>query len=505
MLQRALISVSDKTNLEPFAKELAGLGIQLLSTGGTAQTLKDAGIPVQDVSDYTGFPEIMDGRVKTLHPKVHGGILGRRGTDDTVMKQQGILPIDLVVVNLYPFQQNNTLKNIDIGGPTMIRAAAKNYADVTIVVDPADYEMIIKELKAEKQIHKNIRFKLAAKAFAHTAQYDAAISNFFEAQQTTPHELPKHISLQFQQVESLRYGENPHQAAGLYKINANAFGFSGMQQHQGKPLSYNNLADADAAVACIREFPNQAACAIIKHANPCGVATANNLLTAYEKAFACDTTSAFGGIIAFNQPLDVATAEKIIENQFVEVIIAPSVDDNALRALIARPNVRVLSYPLHTQHMQWQLHSIDGGMLIQAPDRGMASRADMRVVTEHKPDEQTWNDLIFALHVVKHVKSNAIVYAKEGQTLGIGPGQTARVTSSAIGIMKADEAGFSLQGAVMASDAFFPFRDSIDNAAKTGIKAIIQPGGSKRDDEVVQAANEHGLIMVFTNMRHFKH
>ncbi len=505
MLQRALISVSDKTNIIPFAEQLAAMGIEILSTGGTAKVLADAGVKVIDVSDYTGFPEIMAGRVKTLHPKVHGGILARRGTDEAVMREHGIQAIDLVVVNLYPFQQNNSIENIDIGGPTMVRAAAKNHADVAIVVDPYDYDKIIKELKAEKQLNKKMRHELAAKAFAHTAQYDAAISNYFASQLSDKEQLPSTVSLQLQRVQNLRYGENPHQAAGLYKLNGQAFGFTHMQQHQGKPLSYNNLADANAAVACIREFPDVAGCVIIKHANPCGVATASTLLEAYEKAFACDTTSAFGGIIAVNKKLDAATAEAIVAKQFVEVIIAPDIADDALRLLAARPNVRVLSYPLHEQRKQLQMHCIDGGVLLQEPDLSMVQQADMRVVTQAQADDKTWQDLLFTLRVVKHVKSNAIVYAKNGQTLGIGPGQTARVTSSEIGIIKAQAADLSLQGAVMASDAFFPFRDSVDAAAKTGIKAIIQPGGSKRDDEVIQAADEHGLIMVLTGMRHFKH
>jgi phosphoribosylaminoimidazolecarboxamide formyltransferase/IMP cyclohydrolase len=505
MLQRALISVSDKTNIVDFAKQLASLGVEILSTGGTAKTLADAGIKVTEVSDYTGFPEIMAGRVKTLHPKVHGGILARRGTDEPVMREHGIQPIDLVVVNLYPFQKQNSIENIDIGGPTMVRAAAKNYADVVIAVDPFDYDKIIKELKAEKQINKQMRLELAAKAFAHTAQYDAAISNYFAAQTKAEEGLPETVSIQLKRVQNLRYGENPHQAAGLYKVNGQAFGFTHMQQHQGKPLSYNNLADANAAVACIREFPEQAACVIVKHANPCGVAVADTLAEAYRKAFACDTTSAFGGIIALNQKLDAKTAETIVAEQFVELIIAPDVADEALRILVARPNVRVLSYDLSKQTQQLQMHCIDGGVLLQEPDAQMATKDSLRVVSKAQADEQVLHDLLFAMRVVKHVKSNAIVYAKNGQTLGIGPGQTARVTSSEVGIIKAGAAGLTLKDAVMASDAFFPFRDSIDAAAKTGIKAIIQPGGSKRDEEVIQAADEHGIIMVFTGMRHFKH
>jgi phosphoribosylaminoimidazolecarboxamide formyltransferase / IMP cyclohydrolase len=511
----ALISVSDKTNLIPFARFLHERGIGLLSTGGTATALKAAGIPVTEVADHTGFPEIMDGRVKTLHPKIHGGILGRRGEDDAVMEAQGIAPIDLVIVNLYPFQETvkqpgctlaKAIENIDVGGPTMIRAAAKNHKHVVVVVDPQDYEGLQQALESQGAISLDMAAQLATKAFGHTAEYDAAISLYLQSQYTpTEDHLPATLQLSWHKVDSLRYGENPHQGAALYAINGQREGFTDMQQHQGKPLSYNNLADADAAVRCLREFTQHPACVIVKHANPCGVAQADSIEQAYQWAYETDSTSAFGGIIAFNRPLDEVTARRIIEQQFVEVIIAPSIDERAFLHLANKPNVRVLSFPIHEVSLGLQMHSLMGGVLVQTPDLTMVDQAAMRVATTRQPTEDEWQDMLFALRVVKHVKSNAIVYAKNGQTLGVGAGQTSRVASSQIAVWKAADAGLSLTGSVMASDAFFPFRDSIDAAAQAGIRAIIQPGGSMRDDEVIAAANEHGIAMVLTGVRHFKH
>lgn len=512
---RALLSVSDKSGLIPFARFLHERGVVLLSTGGTAAALKDAGIPVTEVADYTGFPEIMEGRVKTLHPKVHGGILGRRGTDEAVMKAQGIEAIDLVVVNLYPFQATiqkpgctleQAIENIDIGGPAMIRAAAKNHRDVTVVVDPTDYDDLMDALNSTGSIPNEMANKLAAKAFAHTAQYDAAIADYLGKQYApTEDGLPDSLQIPLTKVQSLRYGENPHQSAALYALNQTRAGFTDMRFHQGKALSYNNLADADAAVRCLREFKLHPSCVIVKHANPCGVAQAETLEQAYALAYATDPTSAFGGIIALNRPLDEATARRIVEQQFVEVIIAPEVEERALIHLAKKPNVRVISFPLMDMNLDLQLHSLLGGVLVQTPDEMMVQEPQMRIVTQRQPSQTQWQDLLFALRVVKHVKSNAIVYAKHGQTVGVGAGQTSRVASSRIAVWKAEEANLDLKDSVMASDAFFPFRDSVDAAAQAGISAIIQPGGSMRDDEVIAAANEHGIAMVMTGIRHFKH
>lgn len=510
--RRALISVSDKTDLIPFAQALAAQGIEILSTGGTASALKAVGIPVIEVADYTGFSEIMDGRVKTLHPKIHGGILGRRGEDDAVMQAQGIGPIDLVVVNLYPFESTiqkpgctlaEAIENIDIGGPAMIRAAAKNHQHVAVVVDPKDYPRVQASLGS---ISHALAAELATKAFGHTASYDSAISMYLQSQYTpTQDKLPDLIQNSMVKIETLRYGENPHQAAGLYAFGKTREGFTAMKQFQGKPLSYNNLADADAAVRCMREFTHKPGCVIVKHANPCGVAEADTIEQAYELAYAADPTSAFGGIIAFNRPLDEKTARRIIEQQFVEVIIAPSIDERALPHLEKKQNVRVLSFPITEVEPGLEFHSLMGGILIQTPDLTMVDQSEMRVVTARQPTQAEWADMLFAVRVVKHVKSNAIVYAKNGQTLGVGAGQTSRVASSQIAVWKAADVNLSLTGSVMASDAFFPFRDSIDAAAKAGISAIIQPGGSMRDDEVIAAANEHGIAMVMTGVRHFKH
>jgi len=512
--QRALISVSDKSGIVPFAQALHAQGIEILSTGGTAKAIADAGIQVTDVSSHTGFPGIMDGRVKTLHPKVHGGILGRRGTDEAIMAEHDIAAIDLVVVNLYPFQQTiakpdcsfeQAVEQIDIGGPAMLRAAAKNHASVAVIVDPADYDNVIDAIQNKQGIDSNLAKQLATKAFTHTAQYDAAISQYLLQQTQSHDDLPKAITLQLKQTQTMRYGENQHQQAGLYTLNNAQAGFTQMRQYQGKPLSYNNLADADAAVSCVREFKDKPACVIVKHANPCGVAQAESLEKAYEQAYATDPSSAFGGIIAFNQVLDEKTARRIVEQQFVEVIIAPEIDERALIHFTNKPNIRVLSFPLFDIQPGLALHAIAGGVLVQTPDLTMVERDAMKVATEREPSEQEWTDLLFAMRVVKHVKSNAIVYAKNYQTIGIGAGQTSRVASSQIAVWKASDAGLGLFDSVMASDAFFPFRDSIDAAAKAGIRAIIQPGGSKRDDEVIQAANAHDMAMVLTGMRHFKH
>lgn len=510
--QRALISVSNKTGLLPFAQALTERGVELYSTGGTAEALKAAHIPVIEVSDVTHFPEMMGGRLKTLHPTIHGGILGRRGTDDVVMREHHIAPIDLVVVNLYPFQATvakgadlaTCIENIDIGGPAMLRSAAKNHHDVTVIVDPYDYTTLMGQIMAGG-ITQEQRFAYAAKAFAHTAQYDSAISNYFQEQITPAEALPAILSLQLNQVQGLRYGENPHQRAGLYTINQQRAGFTDMIMHQGKPLSFNNLNDAQAALSCLRDFGSDPTCVIIKHANPCGIAQSDTLIHAYEKAYACDPSSAFGGIIAVNQTVDESLAKRIVEQQFMEVMIAPQFDSKALAVFQTKPNIRVLSYPMTAQDSSLILKCIDGGVLVQDPDMARITETALSCVTTRQPTPAELQDLIFAWRVVKHVKSNAIVYAKNGQTLGIGAGQSSRVASSQIAVWKAAAAHLSLTEAAMASDAFFPFRDSIDAAQDAGITAIIQPGGSMRDDEVIAAANHHGMTMVFTGIRHFNH
>ncbi|HEX5340520.1 MAG TPA: bifunctional phosphoribosylaminoimidazolecarboxamide formyltransferase/IMP cyclohydrolase [Gammaproteobacteria bacterium] len=516
-IRRALLSVSDKSGLLDFARTLHELKVELLSTGGTAQLLRDAGIPVTEVSAHTGFPEIMAGRVKTLHPKIHGGLLGRRGQDDAVMHEHGIAPIDLLVVNLYPFEATvarpdcsfeDAIENIDIGGPAMLRAAAKNHAYVAVVVDPADYTELGAELRAQDEISAVTRYSLASKAFAHTAAYDGAIANYLSAR--SPHgkvsAFPEFYSAQFHKQAELRYGENPHQHAALYVERGDLDGtLAGARQLQGKELSYNNLADADAALACVRAF-DAPACVIVKHANPCGVALGADLLHAYEYAYATDTSSAFGGIIAFNRALDAATAAKIIANQFVEVILAPEITADALKVLSAKPNVRALvTGAFSTATAAFDYKRISGGLLLQDADHGRVTRADLKVVTRKQPSEQQFVDLLFAWSVVKYVKSNAIVYAKDNRTLGIGAGQPSRIMSAKIAVLKAEEAKLDVRGSVMASDAFFPFRDSVGAAATAGISAIIQPGGSMRDAEVIAAADEHGIAMVFTGMRHFRH
>lgn len=515
-ITRALISVSDKTGIIDFSKALSDLGIELLSTGGTAKTLAENNIPVTEVSDYTGFPEMMDGRVKTLHPKVHGGILGRRGIDDTVMADNGIKPIDMVVVNLYPFEQTisnpncdfeTAIENIDIGGPTMIRAAAKNHADVAIVVDPNDYAATIAELKnTVNALSAQTRFKLALKSFEHTARYDTAIATYLGNLSGT--QFPETLNLQFYRSQTMRYGENPHQNAAFYREKAPASGtIAAARQLQGKELSYNNIADADAALECVKSFNAKPTCVIVKHANPCGVAEADNLLGAYDKAYATDPTSAFGGIIAFNQTLDAETATEIIKRQFVEVIIAPSLTPEAQTVLSEKQNIRVLECGVWTAKPDpsFDYKRVAGGLLVQDKDLGEVDPADIKVVTKREPTEQEFADLLFAWKVGKFVKSNAIVYCKNGQTIGVGAGQMSRVYSAKIAGIKAADEGLEVPGSALASDAFFPFRDGIDAAAEAGITAIIQPGGSVRDNEVIAAADQHNIAMVFTGMRHFRH
>lgn len=513
---RALVSVSDKSGIVDFCQKLHQLGIEILSTGGTAKTLADNNIPATEVSDYTGFPEMMDGRVKTLHPKVHGGILARRGIDDAVMAANGINPIDIVVVNLYPFEQtvanpdcdlDTAIENIDIGGPTMIRAAAKNHADVAIIVDPADYSSIITELKNNNTgLTKQTRFNLALKSFEHTARYDTAIATYLG--NINGAQFPETLNLQFYRNQTMRYGENPHQNAAFYREKTPAGGtIAAARQLQGKELSYNNIADADAALECVKSFDGQPTCVIVKHANPCGVAQADSLFSAYDKAYETDPTSAFGGIIAFNRELDEQTAAEIVKRQFVEVIIAPSISAAAQSVLVEKQNVRVLESGRWDKVNQTSLDfkRVAGGLLVQDKDIGEISASDIKVVSKRAPTEQEMADLLFAWKVAKFVKSNAIVYCKNGQTVGVGAGQMSRVYSARIAGIKAADAGLDVPGSAMASDAFFPFRDGIDSAAEAGITAVIQPGGSMRDNEVIAAADEHNIAMVFTGMRHFRH
>jgi len=516
-IQRALLSVSDKTGIVEFAQALVAQGVELLSTGGTCKLLAQNGVPVIEVSDHTGFPEMMDGRVKTLHPKIHGGILGRRGTDDAVMAQHGITPIDLIVVNLYPFEQTvakpdctleDAVENIDIGGPTMLRAAAKNHKDVTVVIDAADYATVLNEMQQTGGATTHAtRFSLAIKVYEHTARYDGAIANYFGrltgAEKT---EFPRTINLQYKKVQEMRYGENPHQKAAFYTEHTPEAGnVASARQLQGKELSYNNIADTDAALECVKQFPEGPACVIVKHANPCGVAIGGNLLEAYERAYQTDPESAFGGIIAFNGELDGDTAKVIVERQFVEVIIAPRVSAAAVEAVAAKKNVRLLEcgqWPA-TAAQRLDFKRVTGGLLLQ--DADLLLSGDIKVVSKRQPTAQEMEDLLFAWRVAKYVKSNAIVYGKGQMTIGVGAGQMSRVNSARIAGIKAEHAGLEVQGSVMASDAFFPFRDGIDSAAKAGIAAVIQPGGSMRDEEVIAAADEHGMAMVFTGMRHFRH
>ncbi|MCX7108297.1 MAG: bifunctional phosphoribosylaminoimidazolecarboxamide formyltransferase/IMP cyclohydrolase [Methylococcales bacterium] len=515
-ITRALISVSDKSGIVEFCQELSQLGIEILSTGGTAKTLAEHKIPVIEVSDYTGFPEMMDGRVKTLHPKVHGGILGRRGIDDEIMAKNGISPIDMVVVNLYPFEQTvanpncdleTAIENIDIGGPTMIRAAAKNHADVAIIVHPTDYAETIAELKKSNNcLSDTTRFNLALKSFEHTARYDTAIATYLG--NINGIQFPETLNLQFYHNQTMRYGENPHQNAAFYREKSPASGtIAAARQLQGKELSYNNIADADAALECVKSFKDKPTCVIVKHANPCGVAEADDILTAYNKAYATDPTSAFGGIIAFNQELDEQTAAEIIKRQFVEVIIAPSISSAAQTVLAEKQNIRVLECGVWglVNQASFDFKRIAGGLLVQDKDLGEISSNDIKVVSQRTPTKQELADLLFAWKVAKFVKSNAIVYCKNGQTIGVGAGQMSRVYSAKIAGIKAADEGLIVPGSAMASDAFFPFRDGIDAAAEAGITAIIQPGGSMRDNEVIAAADEHNIAMVFSGMRHFRH
>lgn len=521
-ITRALISVSDKNGIVEFAQTLhSEFNIEILSTGGTAKLLADNNIPVTEVSDYTGFPEMMDGRVKTLHPKIHGGLLGRRGTDEAVMQEHDIPPIDLVIVNLYPFEQatadpdcslENAIENIDIGGPTMLRAAAKNNKDVTVIVNAADYETVLNEMRSSKgEVSSETNFDLAIKVYEHTANYDGNIANYFgklvtNKPQAHP-DFPRTFNAQFNLVQGMRYGENPHQNAAFYiEAKPAEACIATATQVQGKELSYNNIGDTDAALECVKQF-TQPACVIVKHANPCGVAVADDQFTAYDRAYATDPTSAFGGIIAFNTPLDAKTASAIIERQFVEVIIAPSILADALPILATKKNVRVLEcgqWPA-TRIAGIDYKRVNGGLLVQDRDLGMVSEADLKVVTKRAPSTQELQDLLFAWKIAKFVKSNAIVYCKNNMTIGVGAGQMSRVYSAKIAAIKAADANLEVKGSVMASDAFFPFRDGLDQAAEVGITAVIQPGGSMRDDEVIQAADENNIAMVFTGMRHFRH
>jgi phosphoribosylaminoimidazolecarboxamide formyltransferase/IMP cyclohydrolase len=516
-IRRALLSVSDKTGLAEFAAGLARHGIEILSTGGTARVLTNHGLEVREVAAYTGFPEIMDGRVKTLHPRVHGGLLGRRGVDDPVMRQHGIAPIDLLVVNLYPFAATvarpdcthaEAIENIDVGGPAMLRAAAKNHADVTVAVDPADYATILAELDASGATSIDTRSRLAAKAFAHTAAYDTMVANYLMRQEQLPVErFPSSLPLVFERISELRYGENPHQRAAFYRsLPPRASTVAAAQVLQGKELSYNNIADADTAIECVRQF-HEAACVIVKHANPCGVALATHLLDAYDRAYRTDPTSAFGGIIACNRALDVDTARAIVERQFAEVIAAPSVTQAARAAFAAKPNLRVLALGELRDDVgdDYELRSVGGGLLVQDRDAGRVGPHELKVVSRRQPSAQELADLLFAWRVAKFVKSNAIVFARDGMTIGVGAGQMSRVYSTRVAALKAADEKLEVRGAVMASDAFFPFRDGIDAAAQHGIAAVIQPGGSQRDAEVIAAADAHGMAMVFTGIRHFRH
>ena len=520
-IRRALVSVSDKAGVAEFARTLAARGIHLLSTGGTATLLEKSGVAVTEVAKHTGFPEIMDGRVKTLHPKIHGGLLGRRGLDDAVMLMHGIDPIDLLVVNLYPFAATiaradasfeDAIEQIDVGGPAMLRAAAKNHHGVAVVVDPGDYRAVLDELACNAgQLSADLRLRLAAKAFRHTADYDARVASYLErhagGQRLAHVELPTILTLALPKRFDLRYGENPQQRGALYADPTTTEASIGRaEQLQGKELSFNNLADADTALECVRRFA-EPACVIVKHANPCGAAIAESLQVAYEHAYRTDPTSAYGGIIAFNRRLDAATATAIAERQFVEVIVAPTVAQDVQAALKGKENLRLLVAGElgEAQTQRTEYRSINGGLLAQSADLGYEPATEFRVVSKRSPTAAELRDLVFAWRVAHFVKSNAIVFARDGATVGIGAGQMSRVVSSRIAALKAADAGLKIAGAVAASDAFFPFRDGIDVAAEHGIAAVIQPGGSKRDDEVIAAANEHGMAMVFTGVRHFRH
>jgi phosphoribosylaminoimidazolecarboxamide formyltransferase/IMP cyclohydrolase len=516
-VSRALLSVSDKSGIVEFARALAALGVQILSTGGTAKLLEKEGIAVTEVSAYTGFPEMLDGRVKTLHPKIHAGLLARR--DDpghlAALRSAGIPPIDLLVVNLYPFQAavadpdcsfEDAIENIDIGGPALLRAAAKNHAGVGVVVDPADYARVLEEMRSSGGISDATRFALAKKVFAHTAAYDGAIANYLTSLDAgrRRREYPDVLSLQFARLQDLRYGENPHQSAAFYRDERPVAGsLATCRQLQGKELSYNNIADADAAWECVKSF-TEPACVIVKHANPCGVATGASLAAAYEKAFKTDPVSAFGGILAFNRALDRATAEAA-SKQFAEVIIAPRVEPEAQEVFAKKANVRVLEVPLSHDVQAHDYKRVGGGLLVQTTDAKAVRRDELKVVTKKQPTESQWSDLLFAWRVAKFVRSNAIVFCRDGMTLGVGAGQMSRVDSSRVAAMKAQAAKLPLAGSVVASDAFFPFRDGLDVVAEAGATAVIQPGGSVRDDVVIAAADERGVTMVFTGVRHFRH
>jgi len=515
-IKRALLSVSDKTGIVELAQFLIDKEVTLLSTGGTAKLLKENGIPVTEVADYTGFPEMMDGRVKTLHPKIHGGLLGRRQQDSAVMQQHNIEPIDLLVVNLYPFAKTiaqpdctleQAVEQIDIGGPAMIRSAAKNHTDVIVMVDPDDYQAFIQEYAAHLDCLLSMCQAYAAKAFAHTALYDATIANYLQQKINTSVTLPTLYITVNQKLHDLRYGENPHQRAALYREMDTTYPcLVNAKQHQGKELSFNNLVDADTAWTCVQQFTNTT-CVIVKHANPCGVASADTLEESYQRAYATDPTSAFGGIIAFNQPVDEKTAKKIVNQQFLELIIAPAFSHEALVVLANKPAVRVLSLGHRDENALpgFSLKQITGGLLLQDDDNWFNDKNDWQCVSERQPTATELKDLQFAWIVAKYVKSNALVYARNEQTIGIGAGQPSRVSSAHLGIHKATEAGLAIAGSVLASDAFFPFRDGVDAAAAAGVTAIVHPGGSIRDAEVISAANEQGIAMLFTNVRHFRH
>ena len=518
-VMHALISVSDKTGIVELARALHALDIEILSTGGTARRLRDAGVPVVEVSSYTGLPEMMDGRVKTLHPRIHGGLLARRDTDAEAMREHGIAGIDLLVVNLYPFERTvaqpdcdlvTAIENIDIGGPAMLRAAAKNHAWVTVVVDTADYAEVLDELRDSATVTPATRFRLAVKAFEHTARYDGAIAGYLGARDGTdapPAAFPRTLNLQYAKSQEMRYGENPHQRAAFYVEGGGAeAGVATARQIQGKALSFNNVADTDAALECVKSFA-EPACVIVKHANPCGVAIGKRILDAYHRAFSTDPTSAFGGIIAFNRPLDAQTAAAIVERQFVEVVVAPRIETEALAPLASKEGVRVLEcgeLP-DTPGAALEFKRVTGGLLVQDRDTGVVAAGDLEVVTRRAPTDAEMRDLLFAWKVVKFVKSNAIVYCRGGMTVGIGAGQMSRVYSAKIAGIKARDEGLEVRGSVLASDAFFPFRDGIDAAAEAGVGAVIEPGGSMRDNEVIEAADEHGMAMVFTRIRHFRH
>jgi len=528
MIKQALISVSDKTGVLDFARALSALGVNILSTGGTAKLLHDNGVPVTEVADYTGFPEMLDGRVKTLHPKVHGGILARRDFPEHVAKleEHGIPTIDMVVVNLYPFQQTvakehcsleDAIENIDIGGPTMLRSAAKNHRDVVVIVDPADYGPVLAEMKGTGagagEVSYDTKFRLAKKVFAHTAQYDGAITNYLtslgeDKQHATRAGYPQTLNLHFEKVQDMRYGENPHQSAAFYRDMVPAPGsLANYRQLQGKELSYNNIADADAAWECVKTLgglEQPAACVIIKHANPCGVAIGADALDAYERALKTDPTSAFGGIIAFNVPLDGRAAEAIAK-LFVEVIIAPAFTKEALQILAAKQNVRLLEIALGGGHNDFDVKRVGGGLLVQSPDIKDVALSELRVVTKKQPTPQQLQDMLFAWRVAKFVKSNAIVFCANGMTLGVGAGQMSRIDSARIASIKAQNAGLSLEGSAVASDAFFPFRDGLDVVVDAGATCVIHPGGSMRDQEVIDAADERGVVMLYTGTRHFRH